>query len=159
MEQKGTVRLAPVCRWYRRKVAQDLSFFLILQPNTKEGDELWVHVAWSRTEDHSDLDGNFDQCFNVGKLWNAPNGWFTWELTDPAYLNLTRMTDEEFAHWGKNMEEFERLKMEAGLRQAPVCVQDAIDRIVAYAVPFFDRVREDASIGGKRPGTGTQLDE
>jgi hypothetical protein len=60
MEQKGTVRLAPVCRWYRRKVAQDLSFFLILQPNTKEGDELWVHVAWSRTEDHSDLDGNFD---------------------------------------------------------------------------------------------------
>ena len=54
------------------------------------------------------------------------------------------MTDEEFAHWAKNPEEMERQRIEAGLKQAPVCVQDAIDRIVAYAVPFFERVREHA---------------
>jgi hypothetical protein len=55
------------------------------------------------------------------------------------------MTDEEFAYWAKNQEEVERQRIEAGLRQAPVRVQDAIDRIVAYALPFFDGMKEDAS--------------
>jgi hypothetical protein len=145
MVQKGMAGFGPECRWYRWRVASDLSFFLILQPQTKEGDEFWIHVAWSRKEDQSDLENNFEQCCNLGKLWNAPNGWYTWELTDPSYLRLATMTKEEFAYWAKHVEEMDRQRIEAGLRQAPACVQDAIDRIVAYALPFFDRVRKDAT--------------
>ena len=66
-------------------------------------------------------------------------------MTEPGYLQIGRMTDEEFANWAKNQQEAERQRIEAGLKQAPVCVQDAIDRIVTYAVPFFKQVREDAS--------------
>ena len=124
----------------------DLSFFVVLKPLTKEADEFWVHVGWSRMEDHSDLADNFfDQLINLGKLWNAPNSWFKWQLTEPGYLQLATMTDEEFAYWAKNQEEMERQRIEAGLRQAPVCVQDAIDRIVTHAVPFFNRIKDDAS--------------
>jgi hypothetical protein len=143
--EKGAIRLGSECRWYRWKVASDLSFFVILKPSTKEDDAFWIHVGWSRNEDHSDLADKFDQFFNLGKLWNAPNSWFQWRLTEPGYQQLARMTDEEFAHWAKNQEEVERQRIESGLRQAPVCVEDAIDRIVAYAIPFFVRIREDAS--------------
>ena len=145
MVEKDTTGLGSECRWYRWKVASDLAFFLILKPSTKEGDEFWIHVGWSRQEDHSDLADNFDHLFNLGKLWNAPNGWFQWQLTERGYLQIGRMTDEEFAYWAKNQQEVERQRIEAGLKQAPVCVQDAIDRIAAYAVPLFDRMREDAS--------------
>jgi hypothetical protein len=146
MVEKGAVRLGSACRWYRWKVAPDLSFFVVLKPLTKEADEFWVHVGWSRTEDQSDLADNFfDQLINLGKLWNAPNSWFKWKLTEPVGLQLALMTDEEFAHWAKNQEDVERQRIEAGLRQAPVCVQDAIDRIVTFPVPFFDRISEEAS--------------
>ena len=145
MVGKDAIGLGPECRWYRWKVASDLAFFLILKPRTKEGDDFWIHVAWSQKEDHSDLEDSIDQFSNLGKLWNAPNGFFVWQLTEPGYAQLARMTDEEFAHWAKNPQELERKRIEAGLKQAPVCVQDAIDRIVAYAVPFFERLRQDAS--------------
>jgi len=145
MVEKGVIRHGSECRWYRWKVARDLAFFVVLKPRTNEGDDFWVHVGWSRKEDHSDLADNFEQILNLGKLWNAPNGWFQWQLTEPGYLQIGRMTDEEFAYWAKNQQEVERQRIEAGLKQAPVCVQDAIDRIVTYAVPFFERVREDAS--------------
>jgi hypothetical protein len=145
MVEKGAIRLGPECRWYRWTVASDLAFFVILKPRIKEGDDFWIHVGWSRKDDHSDLADNFDQVFNLGKLWDAPNSWFQWQLTEPGYQQLARMTDEEFARWAKNPQEVEQQRIEAGLRQAPVCVQDAIDRIVTYAIPFFDRVREDAS--------------
>jgi hypothetical protein len=144
MVEKGAFRLGAECRWYRWQVAPDLAFFLILKPLTKEGDEFWVNVAWSRKEDHSDLADNFDQLFNLGKLWNAPSGWFKWELTEPGYLWLGRLTAEEFAHWAHNVEEEERKRIEAGLIQAPICVDDSIDRIVAYALPFFERIRQEA---------------
>ena len=133
------------CRWYRWQVAPDLSFFVMLKPKTKVGDEFWIHVGWSRTEDHSDVTDNFEQCFNLGKLWNAPAGWYTWRLNEPGYEQIGRMTDEEFAHWAKNPQEMDRQRLEAGSKQAPICVQDAIDRIIAYAIPFFERVRQDAS--------------
>ena len=98
MVEKGAIRLGSACRWYRWKVAADLSFFVVLKPLTKEADEFWVHVGWSRTEDHSDLADNFfDQLVNLGKLWNAPNGWFKWKLTESGGLHLALMTDEEFA--------------------------------------------------------------
>jgi hypothetical protein len=147
MVEKGMMRLGSQCRWYRWKVASDLAFFLVLNPRMKEGDDFWIHVGWSRKEDHSDLGDNFNhkQLFNLGKLWNAPNGWFQWWLTEPGYEQLTRMTDEEFAHWAENPQEVDRQRIDDGLKRAPICVQDAIDRIVAYALPFFDRMREDPS--------------
>ena len=128
----------------RKATSDDSQVAVIDKPLTKEADDFWIHVGWSRKEDHSDLTDNFDQLFNLGKLWNAPNSWFQWQLTEPGYLQLARMTDEEFAYWAKNQQEVELQRIEAGLRQAPVCVQDAIDKIVAYAVPFFDRMKEDA---------------
>src|SRR5262249_42454157 len=119
MVEKGVIRLGSECRWYRWKVASDLSFFVILKPRTKEGDDFWILVGWSQKEDHSDLADNFDRVFNLGKLWNAPNGWFQWRLTEPSYQQIARMTDEEFRHWAKNQEEVEQQRIEAGLRQAP----------------------------------------
>jgi hypothetical protein len=74
------------CRWYRWQVAPDLSFFVMLKPRTKVGDEFWIFVGWSRTEDHSDVTDNFEQCFNLGKLWNAPAGWYTWRLNEPGAI-------------------------------------------------------------------------
>jgi hypothetical protein len=133
------------CRWYRWQVALDLSFFAMLKPCMKAGDEFWVYVGWSRTEDHSDVTDDFKQCFNLGKLWNAKAGWYTFRLNEPGYEQIARMTDEEFAHWAENPQEMDRERIEAGLKQAPICVQDAIDRIIAYAIPFFERVRREAS--------------
>jgi hypothetical protein len=33
--------------------------------------------------------------FNLGKLWNAPAGWYTWQLNEPGYEQIGRMTDED----------------------------------------------------------------
>ncbi len=145
MVDKVATGLGPECRWYRWQVAPELAFFLILKPRTKEGDSFWIHVGWSRKDDHSDLADNVDQLFNLGKLWKAPNSWFEWQLTEPSYAQFARMTDEEFARWAKSPQELEQQRIEAGLKQAPICVQDAIDRIVAHAIPFFEGLREDAS--------------
>ena len=72
MVEKGVIRHGSECRWYRWKIAPDLAFFVVLKPRTKEGDDFWVHVGWSRKEDHSDLADNFEQILNLGKLWKRP---------------------------------------------------------------------------------------
>ena len=74
-------------------------------------------MGWSRTEDHSDVTDDFKQFFNLGKLWNAPAGWYTFRLNEPGYEQIVRMTDQEFAHWAENPQEMDRERLEAGLRQ------------------------------------------
>jgi hypothetical protein len=140
-KDKGNRQVNPGTRVYRRIVSQDLYLFVMLQPTVKEPDDFIVVVAWSHDGVvpgvYPDLNGEAGDRFNLGKLWNARNSFHKWMLTNPP-SQYGGSSIEEVIH--SLSDEGEKDRIEAGLRQAPVRVDDAINRIVEYALPYFDTV-------------------
>jgi hypothetical protein len=141
-KDKGNRQIKPGTQVYRWEKAPDMYFFVMLETQTKEPDRFWVSVAWSRDgfvpSIYPDLGGVEGDRFNLGKLSNARNSFHEWELTKlPSVVDMSpeEMSDEISKEW-------DRKRIAEGIRQAPASVADAIDRIVEYAVPYFERVSQ-----------------
>jgi hypothetical protein len=140
-ERKG---LVPGSRAYCCQAAPELSFFLILVPSIMESDRFTLDGAWSTGgRVPSQLSFLTDQPdgshrFRLPALWNVPHGDYWWELSDGRHTDP--MTADEFDEWLHNHQRILKERIEEGLRKARGCVDQAIDRIVEYALPYFDGI-------------------
>ena len=78
---------------------------------------------------------------NLGKLMGAPNSFFRWEVTMVGRLDL--LDQEAFDDWLRDPEKLETERISDGLSKVPGCVEEAIDRIVLHALPYFDGIARD----------------
>jgi hypothetical protein len=144
LKSAGLTGIASGSRVYCCQAAPELSFFLILVPSVMDLDRFTLEGAWSKDgRVPSRLGFLTDQPdgslrFRIPSLWEVPHGDYWWELTETRSTNA--MTSEEFEDWLRNQEQVLKERIEEGLRRIPGCVDEAIERIVKYALPYFDGV-------------------
>jgi hypothetical protein len=139
-KNKGNREIKPGTQVYRWESAPDLYFFIMLEIQAKEPDRFWISLGWSRDglvpSVYPELKGEVGARFNLGKLWNARNSFHYWELT--KVVERVSMSDDEMIFALSDAGEEQRIAK--GISQAPASVDDAIERIVQYAVPYFDSI-------------------
>ena len=135
----------PGSRLYGWEAAIDLWFFIVLVPSIKEADGFWIEVAWSRD---GRLPGHFPTAgggegerANLGKLMGARNSLYRWEVTTVGSIGL--LDQEAFDEWLQDPEKLEAERIRDGLSKVPRCVEEAIDRIVLHALPYFEVIARD----------------
>ena len=109
-----------------------------------EADRFTLEGAWSKDgQVPSQLSFLTDRTdgshrFRLPALWDVPHGDYWWELSDARHANP--MTLEEFDDWLHNHERILKERIEEGLRKTSGCVDEAIDRVLEYALPYFGEV-------------------
>ena len=134
-----TAEIPPGSRLYCWERAPDLSFYLLLLV-FPQWDEFTIEVAWSRKgqfpdrtmfcdPDEEPQDGTLG--FRLGRLWEVNKGVW-WQLTEypsPAQLERSLLTGQDVMP-----------PVEEIMPNVIPMVDDAINRIVEYAVPYFTKV-------------------
>ena len=140
----GATGIVSGSRVYCCQAAPDLFFFLILVPSVKDLDRFTLEGAWSKDRRVPSRLGSLSDVpdeslrFRLPSLWNVPHGDYWWELTETRHTHT--MTSEEFDDWLRNQEQVLKERIEEGLQRARGCVDDAIEQIIDYGLPFFDGV-------------------
>jgi len=155
MEQE----IPPGWRLYLWHFREDLYFYLLLVIGPQKlGDAFTVECAWTRNARFPALadlmepydiprcnivhdepkDGDFK--FRIGTLWEPRADHWWWVAP--------RMSFEEFSKWVRS-EEFKQglpepeMSIEDALRNVNTCVEDAVNHIVEYAMPYFEHIIEE----------------
>jgi hypothetical protein len=139
-KDNGNRQISPRTQVYRWERAPGLHFFVLLEIQAKEPDRFWISLAWSRDglvpSVYPDLKGEVGARFNLGKLWNARNAFHYWELTNVPERAM--LSDDELIL--ALSEEGETARIAEGISRAPKSVDDAINRIIDYGLPYFESV-------------------
>lgn len=133
------------------EVAPDLAFYVVLVPY-RQHDRFTLEGAWTRNGRFPSSIGileprdsvvpylirdeprNGDFRFRVPRLWQAQE--FAWDLAPrPSMV-------DELLKFGRLPEE---PPIEEGLSKVDAMVQDALEKIDEYLVPYFDQVAADCS--------------
>lgn len=146
-QRKTGVKISPECRIYEWAHDENLRFFLVLQFHRSE-DRFTFEVAWSKNgawpEGHVPLPDSplldspsGEMRFRVGLLWKVqPDHW--WQVV-PGGLHAVpaQAPRDPEALW---REITNPPPIEDALKEIPAVVEDAIAKIKAFVVPYFERV-------------------
>jgi hypothetical protein len=136
------------CRLFRWQIAPNVTVFLFLQPSPYTQDSFTVEGAWSLDGTYPieefpgnpvDLpehgiqrdepkEGSFR--FRLGKLWTNQDVW--WELVPSPSLDEL---DRQLERLSRGI--IEDPPIEEALAKVKPLVEDAVGRVVSYAVPYF----------------------
>ncbi len=145
--ERAQLEIAPECRVYEWVHDERLRFFLVLQMHRSE-DRFTVEVAWSRNggwpkghvplPDAPLLDTESGEMrFRIGLLWKTqPDHW--WQVA-PGWPEMApaRAPRDPEALWRAITNP---PPIEEALKEVPAVVGDAIAKILAFVVPYFERV-------------------
>lgn len=121
---------------YRWAARDDLVFFLLLQFHRRE-EWFTVEIAWSRhgrwpateVDRDPDLDSRKDTSrFRAGRLWAPPQEDIWWRLA--PRVSVEAPLEGHFV----------AVPQDELRRRVPAAVDDAVQRLVQHAVPYFTRV-------------------
>jgi hypothetical protein len=146
--QRATqVKISPECRLYEWGYDEKLRFFIVLQTHQSE-DRFTIEVAWSKNgvwpDGHVPLPASpsldtpsGEMRFRIGLLWsNQPDHW--WQLLpggqDVVWRPAPRASEEIWRAIASPP------PIEDVLKVVPAVVDDAMEKIHAFVIPYFERV-------------------
>jgi hypothetical protein len=131
------------CKLYASRTGSDLTFYIQLTINHKY-DCFTIEVVWSEKGVYPDVCGVArlgDQpcdgtlAFRIGNFWNPKRDHWWWIGRD----FFEDVTQEELLHAFQSGSDW-MAPVEEVLPQVDVQVDDAISKILEYAVPYFKRI-------------------
>jgi len=148
--------IPPGYRLYLWRFERDLYFYLMLVIGSHNiGNAFTLECAYTRNERFPSLSGvmhpydiprcdiirdepiDGDFCFRIGNLWEPRDDHWWWIVPPESF--------EEFDKWlleGKIPLYHREVPIEEAMKNVKPCVEDAVDRIVKYAIPYFEGIIE-----------------
>ena len=152
--------IPPGYRLYLWDFSKDLCVYLVLCIATpKMGDAFTVECAWTRNGRFPSLlgltimhpcdfpkfgivcdepkDGDF--LFRIGELWEPHVDHWWWVAPRPSFEEINKWSREGNFE-GEKLFGPPEMPIDEAMKNVVPCVEDAINRIIEYAVPYFEKI-------------------
>lgn len=153
--------ISPGDRLYLWDFSEDLYFYLLLVIATpKMGDGFTIEGAWTRNRRFPsklfpmhprgvpksdilpDRPENGDMRFRLGDLFTEPRSYWWWVAPQPSFEEFNKWLLEGYFE-GEKLFGPPEMPLEEAMKNVRPCVEDAVNHIVKYTVPYFEEIIAD----------------